>query len=126
VTRSLRTIATALVATVLSAAAMLVFSAGPAHAGYETCPYGKVCLYTGLFGGGARYDVPRCGWNDLPGGYAFRIHSVRTYGNAVDLFWLDQDGQGGDWRQVGHVNQWSQTNLDAFTADTTSAVNVIC
>ncbi|GAA1722714.1 hypothetical protein [Fodinicola feengrottensis] len=123
-TRKLGKIAIA-AAMLASVAASVLVTSSPAAASYE-CTYGKVCLYTGTFGNGARWEAPHCGFTQLPAGIAFHTHSVRTYGNAVQLLWLDQDGQGGDWLQSGYVGQWVETNLDANTADLTSAVNVIC
>jgi hypothetical protein len=114
---------TAGAAGVLLAGALTASATAPAQAttdGYETCPYGKVCLYEGLWGTGARWDVPGCGkWTVPSWMIALGVSSVRTYGNAV---WLSISGQV----QIGSVPQWTSTNLGPNENDRVYSVSVIC
>ncbi|HET6743621.1 MAG TPA: peptidase inhibitor family I36 protein [Kribbella sp.] len=111
----------ATVAAVLVAGAVVVPSqAAASTAGYETCPYGKVCLYEGWNGTGARWDVPGCGNWDVPAWMQnLGVSSVRTYGNAV---WLSIKVD----LTLGYVNRWTSTNLSAKENDKVFAVDVVC
>ncbi|MCR6490609.1 peptidase inhibitor family I36 protein [Amycolatopsis sp. OK19-0408] len=62
-------------------------AAGVAEASYDSCPYGKVCLFTGADGSGSRWVAPDCGMEALPSGIANRAVSARTYGNSIDMYY---------------------------------------
>ncbi|MGM1058951.1 hypothetical protein [Saccharothrix sp. Mg75] len=94
-------------------------------AGYETCTWGKACLYEGLDGTGRRWEVPGCGWNDIPwwdhGGVRNLVTSVRTHGNGITLVDDDQNGA-----VTGSVGPWGKTNLAGWENDRADRVFVTC
>jgi hypothetical protein len=107
-------------------AAGLVAASAPAQAapatttGYDSCPYGKVCLYEGWNGTGQRWDVPGCFNNAVPQWMInLGVSSVKTSGNAV---WLTIARD----MTLGHVGAWTGTNLSSVENDKVISVNVRC
>ncbi|GAA4005769.1 hypothetical protein GCM10022247_29300 [Allokutzneria multivorans] len=95
-------------------------AAHAAVAGYETCPAGKVCVYERWHGTGPRWDVPGCGWWELPSWIRNEVSSVRTHGNAMSLL----DVANGEI--VGRVRAHTATNLASWENERADKVHVEC
>jgi hypothetical protein len=107
-------------------AAGLLTATTPAQAapatvtGYDSCPYGKVCLFEGWGGTGQRWDVPGCGnWTVPQWMQNLGVSSVKTSGNAVDLSLTIP-------YTLGYVGPWTGTNLSPTENDKVFSAHVRC
>ncbi|GLY77742.1 hypothetical protein [Actinoallomurus iriomotensis] len=107
----------------LAAAGTSVIAASPAHADYNRCPYGTVCLFTETWGNGTMWRVPHCGDNALPASVSMAVKSARTYGNSISFYY--KDSAGSLWN-TGAVNTWTSTNLGSESANKFNLVTVWC
>jgi hypothetical protein len=116
-----RSVQATAVAGLLTVGALVVPTyAEAAPAGYESCPYGKVCLFEGWGGTGARWDVPGCGnWTVPQWMQNLGVSSVKTYGNAVDLSITIP-------YTLGYVGPWTGTNLSPQENDRVFSAHVRC
>lgn len=110
-------------AVALAAAGTTVLTASPAHADYNRCPYGTVCLFTQTWGNGTMWRVPHCGDNALPASVSMAVKSARTYGNSISFYY--KNNQGTLWNK-GAVNTWTSTNMGAASANQFNLVTVWC
>lgn len=107
----------------MAAAGTSVIVASPAHADYNRCPYGTVCLFTGTWGNGTMWRVPHCGDNALPASVSMAVKSARTYGNSISFYY--KDGRG-DLYTIGAVGTWTSTNMGSESANKFNLVTVWC
>jgi len=103
----------------LAAGLSLTVGVGSASASYNDCTYGKVCLWTGTWGNGIRWEAPGCGSNLVSNDVRFNVRSIRTFGNPIEL--LDSH-----YNQFSSVGRWTSTNTDDYTTSHTAYVRVNC
>jgi hypothetical protein len=115
----LRRIVTAIAAAVTGA----VLVAAPASAtteGWDSCPYGRACLFSGANGSGGMWYPLGCGyvnlWNYNVGDWA---RSLRTSGNTVTLHRF-----GDQWTQL--YSAWGEFNFGTGYAAAYDEMTVNC